>query len=104
MFCPKCGKEVEDDADVCIHCGRSLSKKNQNDAKYNESKAGIGVVLALFLGLIGLIIGISIYPEGTIARKTFLKSWLITFLVTVAVYIVLIIVLFLRNTPMFYFG
>ena len=48
---------------------------NSPQSKYNESKAGIGVVLGLFLGIIGLIIGICIYPEGTVARKTFIKAW-----------------------------
>lgn len=94
MFCPRCGKEVEDDAEICIHCGRSLSGKNQNDAKYNESKTGIGVVLALFLGLIGLIIGVCIFPEGTIARKTFIKSWLITYFVSIGVAVLLFVILF----------
>lgn len=53
--------------------------KNMNNSpqsKYNESKTGIGVVLGLFLGIIGLIIGICIYPEGTVARKTFIKHGL----------------------------
>lgn len=94
MFCPRCGKEVEDDAEICIHCGRSLSGKSQTDAKYNESKTGIGVVLALFLGLIGLIIGVCIYPEGTIARKTFIKSWLITYFVSIGVAVLLFAILF----------
>ena len=52
---------------------------NNQQQKYNESKTGIGVVLGLFLGLIGLIIGICIYPEGTVARKTFVKAWAWTF-------------------------
>lgn len=94
MFCPRCGKEVEDDAEICIHCGRSLSGKSQTDAKYNESKTGIGVVLALFLGLIGLIIGVCIYPEGTVARKTFIKSWLITYFVSIGVAVLLFVILF----------
>ena len=94
MFCPRCGKEVEDDAEICIHCGRSLSGKSQTDAKYNESKTGIGVVLALFLGLIGMIIGVCIYPEGTVARKTFIKSWLITYFVSIGVAVLLFAILF----------
>ena len=94
MFCPRCGKEVEDDAEICIHCGRSLSGKSQTDAKYNESKTGIGVVLALFLGLIGMIIGVCIYPEGTVARKTFIKSWLITYFVSIGVAVLLFVILF----------
>lgn len=28
MFCHKCGKEINDDAVVCIHCGCSTEKNN----------------------------------------------------------------------------
>lgn len=94
MYCPKCGKEVNDEAVVCVNCGCSLQNKPDTKPEHNESKTGIGVVLALFLGLIGLIIGICIYPEGTVARKTFIKAWGITFGVAVAVEVILMIVLF----------
>ncbi len=89
MFCPKCGAEIADDADVCVHCGRSLKKENTNGNNTNKDfdtpKTGIGVVMSLFLGIIGLIIGICLYPEGTVARKTFMKAWGITFGVCIAV-------------------
>ena len=29
MFCEKCGKEVNNDAVVCIHCGCSLKKSTE---------------------------------------------------------------------------
>ena len=67
---------------------------NSPQSKYNESKAGIGVVLGLFLGIIGLIIGICIYPEGTVARKTFIKAWAWTFGVTAVVAVVIVIILY----------
>ena len=53
-----------------------------------ESKAGIGVVMGLFLGLIGLIIGICIYKEGSYERQTFLKGFWITIAVSVAVSVI----------------
>ena len=99
MFCPKCGKEVEDDAVVCVHCGRPLEmnyrqhQQTQN-ADYNQSKTALGVVMGMFLGVIGLIIGICMYPEGTVARKTFMKAWIITFVVEIAVVVVFYVVFF----------
>lgn len=94
MFCPKCGKQVLDDAAVCANCGCSLEKKKENSADYNQDKTGLGVVLALFLGVIGLIMGLCLYPEGTVARKTFLKAWGITYGVTIAFAVVLMIIIF----------
>ena len=94
MFCPKCGKEINDDAAVCIHCGRSLEEKKENKPEYRESKTAIGVVMGLFLGLIGLLIGMCMYPADTNARKTFVKAWGITFGVSMAAGVILGIILY----------
>ncbi len=67
---------------------------NNPQPMHNESKTGIGVVLALFLGIIGLIIGICIYPEGTVARKTFIKGWAWTFGVTAVVAVVIVLIVY----------
>ena len=94
MFCKKCGKEINDDAVICIYCGCSTEENNsvQKNDDFNVSKTGIGVLLGLFLGIIGLVIGICLYPTGTIARKTFLKAWGITFGICVAVIIIFYII------------
>ena len=94
MFCPKCGKEINNDAVVCVNCGCSVKKEPEKSQEYDEPKTGIGVLLGLFLGVIGLIIGICIYPEGTVARKTFIKAWGITFGVTAAVVVILIPIIY----------
>ncbi len=99
MFCPKCGKEIADDADVCVHCGRQV-KEDPRTKDYNTSKTGIGVVLGLFLGLIGLIIGICLYPEGTVARKTFMKAWMITFFVALGVSVAIFVILLISGVSM----
>ena len=58
-----------------------------------ETRSGTGFVFAFFLGIIGLIIGLLLYPAGTVMRKTFLKAWLIT--TAVQVFIMLFGVLFI---------
>ena len=92
MFCPKCGKEVEDDAVVCVNCGCALNENRNSRAEYKTDKTGMGVLLAFVLGLIGLIIGLCLYPEMTVARKTFLKAWGITYGCTIGVSLFLIII------------
>ncbi len=57
-----------------------------------ESKTAIGVVCGLFLGLIGLIIGICLFKEGSFERKTFMHGWLVTFVSVVAVGLFLVII------------
>ena len=88
MFCKHCGEEVEDEAVVCVHCGKMLKEIKQEtpvNKNYNDSKTGIGILMALFLGLIGLIIGIALYPSGTVARTTFIKAWCLTYLVVLLI-------------------
>lgn len=82
MYCKKCGEKLIDDAVFCPKCGYHVDPKNTNrELKFAKSKAGMGVLLGLFLGAIGLIAGLLLYPEETVARKTFVKSWIITVVV-----------------------
>ena len=53
----------------------------------------MGFLMGLFMGVIGLILGIAIYPEGTVSRRTFTKAWAITFFVTSVVATITIIIL-----------
>ena len=104
MYCKNCGQQIPDDAQFCSSCGYSTgSRPNNNEQntqpqqttntntqnkEHNEPKTALGVIFSLFLGLIGLLIGILLYPEGTVARNTFIKAWLITYIVTMAITLV----------------
>lgn len=66
---------------------------NQIQPIQGESKTGIGVVCGIFLGLIGLIVGICSFKEGTYERKTFIKGWAIAFGVTAGIEIILSVLL-----------
>lgn len=91
MFCKNCGAEIKDEAVICPSCGCETGNKKESipvlDA--DKSKTGIGILCGLFLGLIGLIIGICLYKEGSVARKTFLKAWGITFAITTVAAIII---------------
>lgn len=52
MFCTKCGKEILDDAVICIHCGCST----QNEPAANQSGSIGMAILGFFIPLAGLII------------------------------------------------
>lgn len=84
MFCKNCGKEVSDNAVVCIHCGAAIDK-NPTRTLSGESKTGLGALLGVFLGIIGLIIGLCMYPAESVERKTFIKGWGIAFAISVGV-------------------
>ncbi|MBQ8427220.1 MAG: zinc ribbon domain-containing protein [Clostridia bacterium] len=91
MYCRNCGKEVDDNAIACPHCGCAVTRQRSG---YGEPKTGIGALLGLFLGIIGLIIGLCLYPADTVERKTFLKGWGIAFAIEIIVVIILYAVVF----------
>lgn len=97
MICSKCGKEIDNNATVCPYCldvkrkGIKAGPINQGTENIptqhyvpqqtaGESKTVVGVLMALFLGLIGLIIGLLLYPSYTVERDTFIKGWVSTFI------------------------
>lgn len=91
MFCSKCGGEIMDEAVICPKCGCETGVKKHEEKEVDEPKTGMGILFALLLGLIGLAVGLTLYKENTIARKTFMKAWGITFGISMVVYVVAII-------------
>ena len=55
MFCEKCGKDVEDEAVVCVHCGCSLKSSSELDIN-NEPLSGGVQVLSFCFPFIGGIL------------------------------------------------
>ena len=96
MYCKHCGQEINDNAAVCIHCGCAVSnapaQTQHSAATKGESKTGLGILLGLLLGFIGLIIGICMYPSGSVERKTFTKACGITIAISVGVSVLIFII------------
>ncbi len=60
-FCSKCGKEINDDAVICIYCGRSVTPQKQSSSESEEDHAGcnssnvVFAVLGFCIPIVGLI-------------------------------------------------
>lgn len=50
MFCSKCGKEIDDEAVVCVHCG--CATKNTVTNQPNKSML-VAILLWFFFGMLG---------------------------------------------------
>ena len=93
-YCTHCGALAREDAVICINCGCLIENEQSENFSYSESKTGIGVLMALFLGVVGLIIGICLYPNKTVARETFVKGWLVTFIIDIVMVIFFILLFY----------
>lgn len=58
-----------------------------------ESKTLIGALCGVFIGLIGLVIGLLLYKDGSYERKTFIKGWLWAFVIAAVVEVIATIVI-----------
>lgn len=90
MYCKRCGKYNPDKETKCKYCGGKLT----NDESYRCGKGNesdnflIGVLLSLFLGVIGLIIGICLYRDGY-ARESFINGWVKCFLCQIVIALII---------------
>lgn len=50
-FCPTCGKEVADEANVCPNCGNPLNKEQTGTAEVSETST-LGI-LSIVFGALG---------------------------------------------------
>ncbi|MDE6001119.1 MAG: zinc ribbon domain-containing protein [Clostridia bacterium] len=66
MFCKNCGKEINDNAVVCPHCGVQVASVQTTSNASNESNtmAIIGFVFAFLMPLVGLICSIIGYKRA----------------------------------------
>ena len=77
-----------------IDANQNNNQQNTNNNQpQTESKLSIGVLCGIFLGAIGLVVGLLLYKENTIERQTFIKGWLWAFIISAAVSLVLTIVI-----------
>ena len=90
IFCSNCGKKNSSKDKYCSNCCEKLREDKTKIKDYTQSKNGVGFMLGLLLGIIGLIIGLCLYPFGSNSRKTFLNLWSLGFFVWICDLIIFI--------------
>lgn len=91
MFCRNCGKEIDDKAYVCPHCG-VLTNQAAAKPSVNDSGSALWGVLGFFVPIVGLILFLIWKDERPKTAKAAGIGALITVLLGVVLVIVYIII------------
>lgn len=97
MYCSNCGKEVNEQAAVCLNCGYALNNsQNKNPV---EDKVSVGlVILAVLIPLFGFIY----WPLKHSETPKKARACGIAAIISVVVSFVLSILFFVILTPLFF--
>ena len=88
-YCPHCGKEVYDDAVVCVHCGRSIKQNYYNEPPVVNDAPNLGYAfLGFFFPIVGLILYIIWKNETPLRAKSAGKGALISVCISAGIYII----------------
>jgi len=75
-YCPKCGKQNEEDATFCNNCGASLSgTEKDSDEKRAQECAGGPRYAPYVWGLILILVGLAILIEGALKNMSGMPAW-----------------------------
>ncbi len=100
-YCSHCGKEIMDEAIICVNCGCSVAN-NTTQIDPNDKPSTGFLVLGLFFPLIGLILYLVYNSKSPKKAKSAGKGALIGFIVSVALsvisYIIIIFSLVFSST------
>ena len=89
MYCNNCGKEIDDRAYICTHCG----VKTKSVSQYDEPIGGLGV-LCFFSPVIGLILYLIWKEEKPVKSKGAGNSALWGISTSVVLYLLIMVIVF----------
>ena len=94
-YCSHCGKEIDDAAVFCVHCGATVAAPQQPMAPINADAPSAGfAVLGFFFPLIGLILYLCWKDQQPLKAKSCGKGALIGVIAEVVLYVILFIAMF----------
>ena len=64
MYCKTCGKEISENAVVCVHCGVLLDNATleQINGQKQTKKTNVCALVGFILSLVGFVLGIYVSP------------------------------------------
>jgi uncharacterized membrane protein YvbJ len=106
VYCPKCGIENQEDAEVCKSCGigleyahRTLSRKEEEPSSsiilMGYAFAFLGIMSGGILSIVGFILGLITYRKDTPKART---HGLLIMILSLVIFLVAVWVIFLLLT------
>ncbi len=94
-FCTHCGKEINEEAVVCIHCGcATQNTRSYNTPMQTKDNANAGlVILCVLFPIVGLILWAVTRDDSPRSASTYGKAALISFCVSLFVYFLLFMII-----------
>ncbi len=82
MFCKNCGKEIDDKAAICIHCGVATNEGEMNP----EDQPSIGLnILSFLIPIVGLILYFTM-KNSTPKKASAIIKWTIASIIIYVVF------------------
>lgn len=97
MFCKNCGKEIDDNAFVCLGCGAKVQDDTQ-PVKESNNAVGWGI-LGFFFPLVGLILCIVWNSSKPDASRASGRGALIGFILPIVFWLILLALYLIFNKP-----
>lgn len=97
MFCQKCGKQIDDDAVICIGCGCTVKKEgvktypDKRVAAENDGLAKSAFIMAFLIPIAGLIMGI--IGETKYSNPEYKKKSTSAIFISIAMWIVYAVII-----------
>lgn len=88
MFCTKCGKEINDQAVVCVHCGCAVENNKSPAVSSNDAPNTGFAIIGFLFPLVGLILYLINKDTAPQKAKSAGKGALIGFCVSIVVSII----------------
>ena len=94
-FCSKCGKEIHDEAVMCIHCGCATEQSVIKPADSDVPSGGFWA-LGFFIPLLGLILYLVNKDTSPLKAKSAGKGALVGFIISTAFWTVFFTLMVIR--------
>ena len=88
MYCSKCGKEINDLAVICVHCGCAVESR-QAPAKNPDDAPSFGwAFLGFLIPVLGLVLFLTSKETHPLKAKSAIKGTIVGFCVSIVISIV----------------